>query len=306
MMIMFQDKIIYMPGVPPFARSERVKDYVGYCQPVEWSQESIRSLDGTNLSLLRGTMNGHARSFSSGIGDITDVIICYFQGNGSSLPPRLPLLSSVLKLLSVHSSQPTVRYTIVALSYRGYWSSSGRATQSGIELDARVFLEHVTSTKKNRNAKLILWGQSIGAGIAATAAAAYISRSTVNGTMIASLILETPFTSISSMLVALYPQRWLPYRYLSPFLWNHWDTEAALRKIARSETKPDILLLPGTRDEVVPASEADRLEDICSQLRFNFRRKDIAGALHHEVSMRRDGQQTIARFIADASHSNDS
>jgi uncharacterized protein len=302
MMILFQDKIIYMPGVPPFARSERVEDYVGYCQPVQWSQESIRSMDGTNLSLLRGTINGHAGSVSE-TGDITDVIICYFQGNGSSLPPRLPLMSSVLKLLSTLDSPPNVRYTIIALSYRGYWSSSGKATQPGIELDARVFLEHVTSTNQNRNVRLILWGQSIGAGIAATAAATYVSRSTLNRPMIAGLVFETPFTSISSMLVALYPQRWLPYRYLSPFLWNHWDTEAALRRIAHSGTKPDILLVPGTRDEVVPASEADRLENICTELRFNFKRKDIPGALHNEVSTRRDGQQTIANFIAEASHS---
>lgn len=94
----------------------------------------------------------------------------------------------------------------------------------------------------------MLWGQSIGAGVAATAAANHAADiyaaaggaaalDTAAGgphvlpTIICGLVLETPFTSVRAMLGAIYPQKWMPYRYLWPFLRNHWDTVAALRRI---------------------------------------------------------------------------
>jgi hypothetical protein len=307
-MVLFQDKIIYMPGMPPFARSEKIEDYVKECKPVEWEEKRIKSLDGTKIALCIGHIPqaiGDRRS-EAGItreSKTKEVVICYFQGNGSSLPPRLPILSNVLKILHTKSSgsQDPVRYTVVGLSYRGYWTSSGRASQSGIELDAQAVLHYIATTLPNphRDVEVVLWGQSVGSGVATTAAATYLAHRGSNHPTIAGLVLETPFTGIKSMLIALYPQKWLPYRYLSPFLWNHWDSETALRQMSVLEKRPRILLLPATRDEVVPAEEADKLESICKDLGVEYERKDVVGALHNEASIRRDGQQSIASFIAD-------
>jgi len=303
MMVVFQDKIIYMPSMPPFARSEKVEDFEKTCKPCVWRTEHIRSIDGTKIALCTGKI-------SEGIVELAHpvkhVVICYFQGNGSSLPPRLPLLSNVLKLTKARSPQDDMTgYTIVALSYRGYWTSSGRARQSGIELDAQALLSYVRTHWASHDTRLILWGQSIGSGVATTAAARYMSQAEHNAPRVSSLILETPFVSIVSMLTALYPQKWLPYRYLWPFLWNWWDSEKALKAIAQSgNTLPNVLVLPGTRDEVVPPEAADQLEALCNNLGFPTERRNIEGALHHEVSSRRDGQAAIARFIVETSHSN--
>ncbi len=54
MMVLFQDKIIYMPGMPPFARSEKIEEYSKECRPVEWEEKRIKSLDGTKISLCIG------------------------------------------------------------------------------------------------------------------------------------------------------------------------------------------------------------------------------------------------------------
>src|SRR5437667_2012901 len=138
--------------------------------------------------------------------------------NTSSTPPRLPYLSAVLRPLRPSSKiqKDPHRYTIVAVSYRGYWRSHGTPSQKGIEMDAIAALNWVRRRYyQDSNLGMILWGQSIGAGVAAAAGASYQSKEYIR-----SLILETPFTSIRDMLVALYPQRWLPYRYLWPFLWN--------------------------------------------------------------------------------------
>ena len=76
MMIVFQNKIIYMPSVPPFSRREKVADYERLCRPVVWRQEKIRSLDGTSLGLCIGKTSGPALSKSM------DIVMLYFQGYG--------------------------------------------------------------------------------------------------------------------------------------------------------------------------------------------------------------------------------
>ena len=289
MTVIFQNRIIYMPYMPPFARSEEIADYAARCTPVQWREEKIRSIDGTKISLCVGAMPAPQTAVKQ------SAVICYFQGNGSSSPPRLPLLSQVMKL--VHTPGD-MECTIIALSYRGYWHSYGRASQRGIELDAQAMLKWVAD-QYPRNTQLILWGQSIGAGIASTAAAHHIAGNTAPS--IAGLIMETPFTSITSMLLALYPQKWLPYRYLSPFLRNHWDSEVALRSIAKTSNKRlRLLLMPASRDEVVPPEEIQKLERICKDLGLDYERRNVLGALHTEATARIEGQKGVADFVKHA------
>ena len=75
MMVLFQNKIIYMPSVPPFARGEKLKDYVTSCFSVVWQEERITSLDGTRLSLC--VSNGLQ---AAGCGHKSTINVLYFQG----------------------------------------------------------------------------------------------------------------------------------------------------------------------------------------------------------------------------------
>lgn len=43
MMVIFQNKIIYMPGLPPNARGERIEDYKNQCGGVGWKE--VRGLE---------------------------------------------------------------------------------------------------------------------------------------------------------------------------------------------------------------------------------------------------------------------
>ena len=227
--------------------------------------------------------------------------------NASSLPPRLPYLSEVLKLLQQDSfgggTSPT--YSIVAVSYRGFWKSKGRPSQRGIELDAAAALDWTMeqSAADGSNLKLILWGQSIGAGVATAAAARRLHMGTLGFRSsqdfnIAALLLETPFLNIRQMLTALYPQKWLPYRHLWPFLRNHWDNVEALEVIASSQTrKPEVLILQAGKDEIVPPEHGMKLESVCKSCHLKVRREEVDGALHTEVVAMHSGRQKIARFL---------
>ncbi len=78
MIVIFQNKIIYMPGIPPFSRSEKLEDYSNRCRPVIWQERTITTTDRVNIKVLIGdlpyensaTPNGRERH----------VITVYFQG----------------------------------------------------------------------------------------------------------------------------------------------------------------------------------------------------------------------------------
>lgn len=82
MMIIFQNKIIYMPGIPLFARRERLADYARECLPVTWAEERIIASDGTEIALCIGTIPDVSTQEVDQ--DLTgnDVVILYFQGWG--------------------------------------------------------------------------------------------------------------------------------------------------------------------------------------------------------------------------------
>ncbi|KXJ91380.1 hypothetical protein Micbo1qcDRAFT_163082, partial [Microdochium bolleyi] len=230
MLVLFQNKIIFMPGMPPNSRRETIADYAARCTGISWREERVRAADGTDLALCVADVD-LGPVVSDTRPPTTHFYVVYLQGNAASTPPRLPDLSSTLNMLKrsmqkdgdIHSAC----CTMVCLSYRGYWTSRGRPNENGIRLDANAALDwvsachqhhyhhhpHAGSPPSATSGHVVIWGQSVGSGVATNLAAA--------GTMPAnlsldSLILETPFTSIRDMLTVLYPQRWLPYQYLWP------------------------------------------------------------------------------------------
>lgn len=154
---------------------------------------------------------------------------------------------------------------MVCLSYRGYWRSRGRPSERGIGLDAEAALQWVrqlnSDNSREKRLVVVLWGQSIGAGVATNLA---VSSSARAGPRPDVLILETPFLSVPAMLEVLYPQKWLPYRHLWPFLRNHLDTEKNLEVVA-ADCEKSGLRAPG-RDELVPAEHAAKLYQRCLEL----------------------------------------
>lgn len=219
-----------------------------------------------------------------------DAVIDLDDSNGGAVPPRLPVLSHVLTSINDDSS------TLIAVSYRGYWTSKGRSSERGLVMDAEAAVRWA-ETMFPRRSCLVLWGQSLGAAVAARAC---------QDAQADALVLETPFVSIESMLQALYPQKWLPYRHLGPFLWNHWNTERALRSIARGPQKPRVMICQAERDELVPMSQARRLRDVGVSLGLSIQLVVVSHALHNETSSRSSGRLAISRFIQDCGRPNKS
>ena len=84
MMVTFQNKIIYMPGLPPNARSEKVSDYAHRSGGLQWREERVRATDGTDLALCVTDVDLGRDDQSSEAPDGA-LYILYFQGAHETL-----------------------------------------------------------------------------------------------------------------------------------------------------------------------------------------------------------------------------
>lgn len=214
-----------MPGIPPYARKEKISDYIQKCHGIEWREDQTQTADGAMVKLcIAESEDDDTKCVSSESGSPT-VYILYFQGNAGSIPKRLPLISPIIKSLSTleDGKNGNRRYTVLCLSYRGYWTSQNRRpSEKGLMKDASAAVSWIVANESRRNktngldrTPVVFWGQSLGCGVATNCAAQHFRSQHLE---LRALILETPFTNVRDMLVALYPQKWLPYRYLYPFL----------------------------------------------------------------------------------------
>lgn len=145
------------------------------------------------------------------------------------------------------------------------------------------------------------------------------------------VLLETPFTGVKDMLRELYPQKWLPYRYLRGFLWNHWTNIEGLRRVGVSawphplgdptaplykpERKggittlatnavrlPKVFILSAEKDELVPAGHALELESLYRQLSINVKRVVVKDVLYTDVIVKCTGRAAVIAFLKDIGH----
>lgn len=161
-------------------------------------------------------------------------VFLYFHGNGGALRHRV----SRFKALTADGSG------LVALSYRGYGGSGGSPSETGLFADADA--AYGFARARYPEAKLVVWGESLGTGVAVALAA----KSKVDA-----LILEAPYTSTADIAFAAYP--FIP---VSLLMKDQFHSDARIGKV----TAP-ILILHGMRDNVIPFAYGRRLYDLAPE-----------------------------------------
>lgn len=276
MMVLFQNRILYMPGIPFGSRREELPPTY---DTLPWSFHLHRLKTSRHSLAVVTTTHGTPAPTKS------HTVILYFQGNAASPPPRIPELSRVLKALDTKNAH----YTFLYPCYRGFWKSTGSPTYAAIGNDTVEYLEHVLEAYPDAT-RIVLWGQSIGCPILLHGLAGTPSLKTVD------LILETPFTSTMDMIPALWPERWLPYHYLGPFLVSRWDGVRALGTAGAKVRR--CLVVRAEKDEIVPEEVGRKMED--AVMRLVGGEKEIVvvkGALHTMAVEKRMGREAVSKFL---------
>ncbi len=124
------------------------------------------------------------------------------------------------------------------VNYRGYGSSSGRASESNLFRDATDIYDDIR-TRYNPK-QIYVFGRSLGSGVATYVA----SKKTIHG-----LILVTPYDSLTNMARHSFP--WLPTSLLLKHKFN------SLQYI--QQIKKPILIIYGGRDSIIPNKRTKNL-----------------------------------------------
>jgi len=150
-------------------------------------------------------------------------VLLFCHGNAGNISHRLESISIFHNL----------GLSVLIFDYRGYGKSEGKPSEKGTYLDSESAWNYLVGVKQKSPDRIIVFGRSLGAAIAADTARKKIP---------AGLILESSFLSVPEMGKKHYP--WIPVKYLSKF---HYSTIDKIQSI----TCPK-LVIHSPDDEIVP------------------------------------------------------
>ncbi len=192
----------------------------------------------------------------------------YCHGNAGNLSHRATAIARWQRELGE---------SILIFDYPGYGRSQGKPSEAGCYAAGDAAYDWLTQTKKVPPERLLIYGGSLGGGVAVDLA----SRRPHRG-----LVLTKTFTSIPDAAQHLYP--WLPARWLARNQFNN------LEKIGRC-TQP-VFIAHGTTDGLVPFSHGQRLFAAASEPKYFLTMTDIG----HDEAVSSDFS-TLRTFLARAS-----
>ena len=190
-------------------------------------------------------------------------VIVYFHGNGGALRYRVERFRKLVR----------DGIGLVALEYRGFGGNAGSPTEAGLIADGEA--AYAFAAARYRVPQIVLWGESLGTGIAVVLGAEK---------PVGRVILEAPFTSAEAVAASRY--WYLPMRLLMK---DQFRSDESIGKI----TAP-VLILHGVHDHTVAFAMGERMFELTNApkhiVRFldgGHEDLDAQGALH-----------AVARFLA--------
>jgi hypothetical protein len=149
-------------------------------------------------------------------------VIAYFHGNGGNIGYRTERLRRLAR----------ERLGVLLVEYRGYAGNPGVPSERGLFADGEAALDFLGREGVAPN-RVVLWGESLGSGVAVYLAAQHL---------VAAVVLEAPFTSVGAAAQLHYP--FVPAALM---VRDRFDSRSRIGRV-----RAPLLILHGERDRVVP------------------------------------------------------
>lgn len=160
--------------------------------------------------------------------------IIFFHGNGSNIGDRIDKAAPYI----------AAGYGFLLAEYRGYGGNAGTPSEDGLYRDARAYLDWVIGDAGVPASDVVLYGESLGSGVAVQMASEYNVRG---------VILDVPFLSVLSTARHHYPYvPFIQYLVRDPF-----RSDLKIQDVSA----PLLFGLAG-RDEVIPPHFGQALYDL--------------------------------------------
>jgi uncharacterized protein len=161
--------------------------------------------------------------------------ILYFHGNGAGLDAR----SERFQIMTGEG------YGAAMLAYRGYAGSSGSPSEAANVADAKLAYDWLAAKGVGPD-DIVLFGESLGSGVAVQVAAAR---------PVAGIVLDSPYTSIADVAVLHYP-----FPGVHTIIRDRYDTMAIIGRV-----QAPLLIFHGEADPVVPFALGKRLYEAANE-----------------------------------------
>jgi uncharacterized protein len=214
----FQPKLVYFPMKGPYAVTPQSRG-------LPFEAVRLKTEDGEQLAAWWISAATPARG-----------AVLLFHGNAGNISHRIEYAKMFYDL----------GYNTLLVDYRGFGESSGEPSEAGTYRDAMASWQWLTATRGIKAADIVIFGESLGGGVAAWLAAQQAPRA---------LILASTFTSIPDLGAQVYP--WLPVRWISRI---HYNSLAQLQKI-----RAPLLVAHSPADELIPYAHGKRLYEAASE-----------------------------------------
>lgn len=155
--------------------------------------------------------------------------LVYFHGNAGHIGMRAGKVRPYLD----------AGFGVLLTTWRGYSGNPGKPSEDGLYEDGRAALNYLRQAGVAPGG-MVLYGESLGTGIAVHLAAAEAP---------AALVLEAPFSSIADVARARFP--FLPVK---SFLLDRFDSESKIDRVAAP-----LLIVHGARDGTIPLRFGEKL-----------------------------------------------
>jgi fermentation-respiration switch protein FrsA (DUF1100 family) len=175
--------------------------------------------------------------------------VLFFHGNAGNISHRLDRIQSL--------KEPGIRFFLI--DYRGYGKSTGKPSEEGLYKDATAAYEYLREHRVPPE-NIYIFGESLGGAVAGELATRVPS---------AGVILESTFTSLREMASKHYP--FIP----AAFVPDQFNTLDRIRNL-----KAKLLVIHGTKDEIVPLEMGQRLYDRAIEPKSFI---EVPGAGHNDL-----------------------
>jgi fermentation-respiration switch protein FrsA (DUF1100 family) len=207
-------------------------------------------------------------------------LVLFFHGNGGNRYHRIDDIDLLTGL----------GLDVLIFYYRGYAEKAGSPSESGLAIDARAAWDFATTELHVSPQNIILFGESLGGGVAVTLAAEKCKAGSPPG----GVFLRGTLRSL--VVAASFHYPWVPIRLA---LLDRYDSLSRIGAV----TCP-ILMMHGDNDHVVPFSLGEKLFDAApaeSATGVEKRLVVLKGASHNDVLDMATGtmRSAIGNFLRD-------
>lgn len=191
--------------------------------------------------------------------------VVVFHGNGGNIEGR----GYRFQFLVDHG------YSVLLASYRGYGGNAGQPTEKDLISDSALVLEWLLKEEGISSKEIVLFGESLGSGVAIALATQYSVKA---------LIFDGAFSSASEVGQSAYPfflVRWL--------MKDTWDSESRIPKV-----KSPLLFIHSKKDSIVPFHFGHKLFQAANEPKKHIWLEDSG---HNENIEKESVRKSIIDFL---------